>query len=170
MVSRRFLLGSSALVTLWAAKAIAEEALNYWRRPNVAPLQLKKPEQAMELLNHDGIVPPDVVAKLLSKVASGTPDWTEPLPASYQLTRMGFTRGGTHIALGNVIAVTEAWEGATRLADFYSAEGTDGRIYLLIRPHVCNNWSLRIVTLQGVCIKDTTRCSKDCLRLAAELS
>lgn len=139
----------------------------HWPRPNIAPYK-GSAKTAVVLLTSDGLVPPDVIEQLYAKASSGVPDWSEDIPRNYRITRMLFTDGGKHVVATNVVAMTDRWpQKATRLADFYRIRAADGKVYLLIRPHVCGNWSLRIVTPQGVCIEDPVLCEqkKDCEKL-----
>lgn len=180
MSRRRFVLGL-VLMTLCPKELIANPRFTAvpppedpprpqefpWRRPNVAPYKGNL-KTAVVLLTSGGLVPPDVGALLGEKAANGVPDWSEDIPLNFRITRMLFTEGGKHIVATNVVAMTDRWpQGVTRRADFYRVHAADGKVYLLIRPHVCGNWSLRILTPQGVCIEDPILCekSKDCEKL-----
>lgn len=142
-----------------------------WNRAAVAPYGNGSVERAIDLL-----VAPDVVAdagkrarirqSLLAKVRQG-PEWTESIPRNFRSTRMVFANG---TLLPNVVAGTEHWSsGQTRMADFYQHIEQDGTVYLLFRPHVCSNWSLRIITPQGVCIRDELLCAGECDKLRKQL-
>lgn len=142
-----------------------------WDRAAVAPYGNGSVERAIDLL-----VAQDVVADagkrarikqaLLTKVRQG-PEWVEPIPRNFRSTRMVFANG---TVLPNVVAGTERWSaGQTRMADFYQHVESDGTVYLLFRPHICSNWSLRIITPQGVCIRDELLCAGECEKLRKQL-
>jgi len=180
MNRRRFVFGF-ALIAFFSEKASANPRFTAvppsedppgpqdfkWSRPNVAPYK-GSVTTATELLMSDGLVPEDIKARLRGKATHGVPDWSEDIPHNFRFVRMLFTNGTRHVTATNVVAMTGVWpRGATRRADFYRVRADDGKVYLLVRPHVCGNWSLRVLSPQGVCIEDPILCGqqKDCEEL-----
>lgn len=161
MLTRRhfILLGSAAAaVALHSPSAFAARHSDFmWRRAGVDKYQGTF-EQALGRFND--IVPASVLEQFREKYRKKR-YFRDEIPNNYRFTRMMF---GKNKARSNVIAVTSKWSRrASRMADVYTVSHTDGRVYVLFRPHVCGNWGVAIFTPQGVCIRDPALCGDgDC--------
>lgn len=142
-----------------------------WNAANVAPFGNRGVELALSKLLHRGLIPDDakrarVTAGLLARVQAG-PNDVAPIPPNFRSTNMVYADG---VVLPNVVSGVEHWRAdQTRQADWYEFRDRDGTLYVLFRPHVCSNWSLRIITLQGYCIYDEILCQGECLKLRKEV-
>jgi hypothetical protein len=142
-----------------------------WPRANVAPYGNGDVNTALRKLLHPGVIPDQVkreraIAALRDRIASG-PTYIDVIPRNFRSTNMVFAGGQV---LPNVVAVTDAWQpGQSRQADWYEYRDPDGTLFVLFRPHVCSNWSLRIVTPQGLCIYDEILCEGECLTVRMQV-
>lgn len=142
-----------------------------WPRANVAPYGSGSVDVALRKLLHAGVVPDEgkrerAIAALRDRIASG-PTYVDVIPRNFRSTNMVFAGGQV---LPNVVAVTDEWQpGQSRQADWYEYRDPDGTLFVLFRPHVCSNWSLRIITPQGLCIYDESLCEGECLTVRMQV-
>ncbi len=145
-----------------ASPAQAEASDFLWRRPGADPLRGVSDAEALRKLASGNLVPKLAHQALLSKVQSGQgfPDEIPVMDGGFRFTRMLFGRG---VLVPNVIALTAEWPNeASRRVRHYEYRDTDGLVYVLIRPEICGNWSLRIVQTQGQCVRDNALCGPEC--------
>lgn len=167
MLKRRKLLkllllaGEVACNALVLARADAGPGDFEWRRPGADPLRGISDQAAVAKLASDGLMSPEVQQQFLGLIRQGRFAWDE-IPNDFRFTRMLFGRG---VIAPNTIALTSQWPAsASRQIRRYEVR-TGGTVYVLVRPEVCGNWALRIVTIQGECIRDVAGCTPECEQL-----
>lgn len=164
MLKRRRLLllaGGVVCSTLVSARVDAGPGDFEWRRPGADPLRGVSDAAAIAKLASRGLIPPEVQQQFLALIREGKFAWDE-IPNNFFFTRMLFGRG---VIAPNTIALTDQWPpGASRQVRRYMVRVV-GTVYVLIRPEVCGNWALRIVTIQGECIRDVAGCTPECEQL-----
>ena len=156
--------GAVVLALWFAPSALAENWREFlWRVPGRDPLHGMTDTQAVQKLASGGMIPPDALNALLNLVGQGV-FRVDSIPHNFFFTRMLF---GFGIIAPNTRALTDEWpDTATRRVKVYEYEDKKTHIsYVLIRPDVCGNWSLRIITAQGVCVQDDTKCDPSCTQL-----
>lgn len=142
--------------------AQAEASDFLWRWPGRDPLHGVSDAEALRLLCSGNLVPNTAYQALLGEVRSGQGflDEIPVMDGGFRFTRMLFGRG---VLVPNVIALTAEWPNeASRRVRHYEYRDADGLVYVLIRPEICGNWSLRIVQTQGQCVRDNALCGPEC--------
>lgn len=162
MLRRGFLSGGALCMALVATEVRAQTADFQWRRPGADPLRGRISDQAaVAKLASDGLMPPEVQQQFLDLIMQGGFAWDE-IPDNFRFTRMLFGRG---VIAPNTVALTSQWPvSASRRIRRYEVR-VGSTVYVLVRPEVCGNWALRIVTIQGECIRDVAGCTPECEQL-----
>ena len=161
MLRRAFLSGGTLYMALATTRVRAQTADFLWRRPGADPLRGISDQAAVAKLASDGLMSPEVQQQFLGLIRQGRFAWDE-IPNDFRFTRMLFGRG---VIAPNTIALTSQWPvSVSRQIRRYEVR-TGGTVYVLVRPEVCGNWALRIVTIQGECIRDVAGCTPECEQL-----
>ena len=161
MKRRNLLLGLALTVcpnlALSAQRPSRKEVKHFdWTYPGVRPYT-GSDEQAFTLLASGGLIPPHVLAELRERVRNNAGDLEDTISDGDRFTLMVFGKG---TRMPNVVARAIQWpSGATRAIIRYEYRFKE-RVYVLLRPSVCGNWALRVLTIQGECIA-CIECTQD---------
>ena len=151
-----------ALLVFMVLSAMAQAKTFDWVRPGADPYR-GSDDRALTLLASDNLIPSAAVQGLRNLMRNGGCHMESVIPNDFQITRMLF---GNDVRVPNVVARTSQWSsGVPRSVRVCTYRAQGGVIYILLRPDVCGNWSVRIVTVQGVCIVDQLLCDGKCEKI-----
>lgn len=154
-------------IALGTQRPSPREAKHFdWLHPGVRPYTGPDDERALNMLASGGVViPAEAHTQLSAQVRAGAGYPEQTIPNGYFFTRMLF---GDSKRVSNVIARTDQWpQGATQAIVRYSYRLAD-KVYVLLRPSVCGNWALRVISLQGECIACVDCAQDDCEEIERE--
>lgn len=134
------------LAGLLFVPSIGHAADFHWLHPGAEPYQ-GTPEQAITALAPK--VPAAVRTVLLHMLVTGEGCRETDIPNGFRFDLMLFGKGKKK---ANVIADTAKWPPNVPRTMLMCTVRHDGREYVLLRPTICKNVSLRIISIQDECI------------------